>query len=155
MDELIFPQGINFRYKDVVSVSDLSTSLCKIVKFLQSIDPTDQLVQYEDWWEHDGFFFKKKNIDFQTLKSLVESADALRNNTPKDHNVLVGIAPVSKVWYLRFGVDWDMEEQENLVGRFDLTLPENLVGRFEEVVLSEGGNIEKENSLTYFNSIKA
>lgn len=67
---------------------------------------------------------------------MIETPRALTWSIKGDEYVYVGIAPPDTAWYLRFYVNWD-EAEEEIEGRFDITLPEEDAKRFRESVVSE------------------
>lgn len=147
------PTGINFRSPQELSALVLSRTLCQTVSFLQNLGPYVKLQQYLDWWEHDGCHFHKQEIDFHRLLQIVESPKALLSHMSDDDNVFIGIAPNDNSWYLRFYLCWD-EEELNLIGRFDITLPESLVERFrKEMTEVHAIALKEEYADIYYKSI--
>jgi hypothetical protein len=130
------PLGVNFANEGDCPLGVVSRDLCKIAAFLQSLAPFSRLVRYEDWHDHDGFYFERCHTDFHGLFQLVQTPRALVAATPGDDHVCVGIAAEDRAWYLRFRTDWD-DRDENLVGFYSLTLGDALVKSFEGDVIPQ------------------
>ena len=148
------PKGTNYHIQDGnVDAVTLSRSLCKVVSYLQSDRPYVKLFRYADWWEHDGLHFKKAEIDFHSLFSIIESPWYLFENMPGDDYVFIGISPEDNKWYLRFYLDWD-DNGEKLEGRFDVTIPNEMCNKFEQEVVSKFSyKVDIEDSGSYYNRI--
>ncbi len=130
------PDGVNFSSNGNLPITDVSTALCRIASFLQNDALPNQLLRYEDWWEHDGLHFEQGTLDIHGLIRLVESGRSILEATPDDEYVCVGIAPIEQHWYLRFRGEWD-DTGSSVVGSFDLTLPEVLCDSFRNDVVSD------------------
>ena len=136
MSVFVKPKGINFLSINVLSAVELSNVLCKTVSFIQQLEPYAKLKRYEDWWEHDGLHFYRDSINLEEFFKIVHSPKSILEAMPGDFEVFVGIAPENNIWYLRFYLDWD-ENEENLVGRFDITFSNELAENFEREVLNQ------------------
>jgi hypothetical protein len=136
MTQFVRPKGINFSCSEELSAATLSRALCKTASFIQHLDPYAELERYDDWWEHDGLHFHRESINVERLFDIAKSSKSLLEAMPGDHEVFIGIAPKDNAWYLRFYVDWD-ENEVNLVGRFDVTLPPALVNQYKAEVIDE------------------
>ncbi len=123
------PQGPTFKSESECSLSAVSRDLCTIAAFLQSVSPFSKLVRYEDWRNHDGLYFEHSLIDFRGLFQFVETPRAIVHAMSGDSDVCVGIVAEDRGWYLRFHADWDNRD-ENLIGRYSLTLSDKLARRF-------------------------
>ena len=155
MREFTPPEGTNFHCSGLLPVTDLSAALCKLVSYLQSADPRASLRQYDDWWEHDGLHFFKRNVGFHGVFEVVGTPRYLLEAMPGDDYVRVGVAPDSGKWYLRFFVTWD-DSGSRLEGDFDITVPEEMESAFREQVLPELGlELEEENAASYYRRIRA
>lgn len=153
MSEFIKPKGVNFSCSKELSAIELSKVLCKTASFIQQLKPYAKLKRYDDWWEHDGLHFYRESINFDQLFSIINSPKALLEAMSGDFNVFVGIAPENNSWYLRFYLDWD-DDEENLVGRFDVTFPNQLAEEFKKDILSQFNfEIEKQDAEKYYRSI--
>jgi hypothetical protein len=153
MTDFIKPTGINFRCVDTLPAPDLARLLCRMVAFLQDIEPYAKLRRYNDWWEHDGLHFYKSPIDFNDLFGIVRSPRSLLEAMPGDEDVLVGMAPQGNSWYLRFYLCWD-EDGFDLLDRFDITLPECLAEGFRnEVARDAGVEIKEQSAESYYQTI--
>ena len=85
---------------------------------------------------------------------MVKSPTALLKGMPGDFCVFVGVAPQDFRWYLRFYLDPDAVEEE-LFGRFDLTLPIELVASYKErVVRPLGLEMQEQDAGEYYRSIQ-
>ena len=147
------PTGTNFRSTKQLPSSVLSTSLCRIVSFLQGVDPYIELQRYWDWWENEGLHFHKEQIDFHRLFEIIGSPRALLYAMTTDDDVFTGIGPTDNTWYLRFYLNWD-EDGFNLSGRFDITLPHELAKRFrDEEVKTLPTQLWEQDAQTYYASI--
>ncbi|MFK7778923.1 MAG: hypothetical protein QM501_12525 [Gimesia sp.] len=137
-DQNSFPQpkGINFSLNELIPIRIMSQSLCKIASFLQNVLHATQLVQYEDWWEHDGLHFRRGECSIHDLFSVIQTPRALMNSMQGDEYVYVGIAPPDNSWYLRFYINWD-DTDEELEGYFDITLREDDAILFRKSVVAE------------------
>lgn len=70
-----------------------------------------------------------------------------------DFNVFVGIYSEELSIYVRFYVEWNDDETQ-LVGRIDVTVPVNLVDLFrEEIVSVSKTNFKEMDSYKYYKSI--
>lgn len=155
MSEFTKPEGINFSCAQEISAVELSKVLCRIVSFVQWLEPYIKLERYDDWWEHDGLHFYRNSISFDALFKLVNSPKSLLDEMPGDFQVFVGIAPENHSWYLRFYLDWD-ETDENLIGRFDVTFPREISDKFRKEVLNNFDlNIAEQDAEKYYQSITA
>jgi hypothetical protein len=153
MPELIKPKGVNFLCSKELSAIELSKVLCKTASFIQQIEPYAKLNRYSDWWEHDGLHFYQESINFDRLFSIIHSPKALLESMTGDFNVFIGIAPENNSWYLRFYLEWN-EDDENLVGRFDVSFPKELAEKFKEGVLSQFNlEIKVQDAEQYYQSI--
>jgi hypothetical protein len=119
------PVGITFHTIENQPASSISRCLCRIVSLLHSHRFVGSLERYDDWLEHDGLHFKRGQMDVHQLFEVIGSARSLLEATPNDHEVCIGVAPADEEWYLRFRAEWD-EEENFVVGRFDITLPPDL-----------------------------
>jgi hypothetical protein len=149
MPEFIKPKGINFSCYKEITTDELSKNLLLVVNFLQQAHPNTQLNRFYDWWEHDGLHFQGSNIIFDELKKIVLPNGLMQEFKLGDFDVFIGIAPIDNSWYLRFYLD----EEENL-GRFDITLPFDLAQNFKVEILSQfDKNIKEQNSKEFYRSI--
>ena len=147
-------KGTNFRSERDVAAVALSKSLCRIASFLQHLDPYQKLLRYDDWWEHDGLHFSRGAIEFHDLFEIIGSPRALLAAMTGDDNVFVGIARLDASWYLRFYVDWD-DDDCNLVGRFDITLPQTDATVFRnDVANTIGLDLTEQDAQTYYDTIR-
>jgi len=70
-----------------------------------------------------------------------------------DEYVYVGIAPPDTSWYLRFYVNWD-DADEEIEGRFDITLREDDAKQFRESVVTEFDfSLLEQTAADYYKSI--
>lgn len=147
------PKGINFSFSNDLPAVELSRALCKTASFIQQINPYEKLYRYDDWWEHDGLHFYREKISVEKLFELVNSPKSLLEAMTGDFNVFIGIAPENNSWYLRFYLEWD-EEDANLVGRFDITLPQSLAEQYKnEVLLPLNLKMQEQDSESYYQSV--
>jgi hypothetical protein len=147
------PKGINFSCPNDLPAIELSRALCKTASFIQQINPYDTLYRYDDWWEHDGLHFYRESINVEKLFNLVNSPKSLLEAMQGDFNVFNGIAPKDNSWYLRFYLEWD-EEDANLVGRFDITLPHSLAEQYKkEILLPLNLKMQEQESESYYQSV--
>ena len=155
IDSFAAPQGVNLRSDYELLPDLLSEALMKTVNFLQSIELHEaEMYKYADWWEHDGLHFAKGCFDFTALRQMVNSPTALLKGMPGDFCVFVGVAPQDFRWYLRFYLDPDAVEEE-LFGRFDLTLPIELAASYKEwVVRPLGLEMQEQDAGEYYRSIQ-
>lgn len=130
------PIGTNYSCKGDSKIERLTEALKKIVCFLQKLENNENLVRYDDWWEHDGLYFKKGIISFSKLLSIIDTPKSLCEHMPGDFDVFIGISNRKCSWYLRFYVDWD-ENDENLEGRFDITVSKGIIDNFENEVINK------------------
>ncbi|MGD9561340.1 MAG: hypothetical protein AB7F88_03545 [Pyrinomonadaceae bacterium] len=130
MSEFSPPEGFCFYTADWIAADQMSRTLCKIVSFIQEIDPYASLRCFDDWWEHDGLHFRKGSIGIGDLFDLVHSPKSLLESTPADDLVFVGIGSGDGKWYLRYRVEWD-DSETNIVGRFAFMLADHLAERFK------------------------
>ncbi len=153
--DFIMPQGINLHSDDELLPDFLSNVLVETVGFLQSIEAQGaNLHKYADWWEHDGLHFGDGYIDFATLLLIVQSPSALLKAMPRGFGVFIGIAPLDFSWYLRFYIDAEARNGEEVFGRFDLTLREELMERYKaEVVRPLGMEMQEQEAGKYYQSI--
>ncbi len=157
----IAPEGTNLKSGFYLRATLLSAALSQTVMFLRSLDDGDaRLFRYDDWWEHDGLHFPRKDgiIDFDILMSLVETPQAIKESMTGEYNVFVGVAPPNFQWYLRFYYDTDTairgQSEEELFGWFDLTLPDKSVDTYrQQVVLPLGLEMQEQESIAYYLSI--
>lgn len=157
----IAPVGTNLKSGFHLRATFLSAALSQTVAFLKSLGDGDpRLFRYDDWWEHDGLHFPRKDgiIDFDILMSLVETPQAIKGSMTGEYNVFVGVAPSNFQWYLRFYYDTDTairgQSEEEMFGWFDLTLPEGLVDAYrQQVVLPLGLEMQEQASIAYYLSI--
>lgn len=154
MIEFKAPLGTNFRSNRAVAIAVLAKALCRVASFLQGRDPYRTLVQYHDWWEHDGLHFRQGTINFDGLFAIVSSPRALQTAMPGDDDVRVGIAPPDCSWYLRFYVEWD-EDGFTLTGHFDITLPDAEASDFRQGVSPRIGlDLLEQDAQSYYHSIR-
>jgi len=124
-----------------------------IASFLQNVLHETKLVQYEDWWQHDGLHFRRGECNIHDLFSMIGTPRELMSTMQGDEYVHVGIAPPDTSWYLRFYETWDDEGQE-MIGRFDITLREDDAKRFRESVVSEFEfTVLEQNATDYYKRI--
>lgn len=153
MSHFIKPKGINFSCKNEISAIKLSKLLCKTLSFIQQLEPYAKLERYDDWWEHDGLHFYRTSTDFDEIFKLVNSPKSLLESMPGDFDVFIGVASANHSWYLRFYLDWD-ENDEKLIGRFDITFPNEIAIRYKREVLSNFAvEIEEQDAEKYYQSI--
>ena len=150
------PTRINFHCIGELSAVVLSTSLCQIASFLQTVNPYSKLHTQQDGREHgvSGWpFTPEKPITFHDFFRTVGSPRELLWASSDDEGVFLGIAPDDNSWYLRFRVGWD-EEGFNLVGRFDFTLPTEMAETFRREVLADiPAALEEQDADAYFGPI--
>jgi len=148
------PSGLTFHTVNDVPVVLLSAGLSRVVSFLQALQVSSpNLHLYHDWWQHDGLHFERSRIKFHDLFGMVETPQALFEATPADDEVFVGIAPDDNSWYLRFRVEWDVDDQ-GIIGRFAITVPAALGEAFRaEVALSFERLLVEEASENYYKRI--
>lgn len=153
----IAPEGTNLRSGFHLRAALLSDALSQTVEFLRNISDGDsQLFRYDDWWEHDGLHFPRKDgiINFDVLSSLVEMPEAIKAAMTGEYNVFIGVAPPSFQWYLRFYYDTDADAEEEMFGCFDLTLPDQFVDTYrQQIVLTLGLEMQEQESIAYYLSI--
>ena len=155
MSQFIKPQGVCFLFDGGVSTPTLSHTLCRIVSFLQEVEPYTKLQHYEDWWEHDGLHFHRGSIDFNALYGMVNSPRSLLAATPADDYVFVGVAPDDSSWYLRFRAEWD-DEGFSLSGSCAVILPASLAERFRKEVLANlDAQAEEKDSALYYQEVES
>jgi hypothetical protein len=153
MSEFIFPKGINYSCENEISAIELSNILCQTASFIQRLEPYEKLERYDDWFEHDGLHFHQKSLSFDDFFRIITSPKSLFEEMSGDDCVFVGIAPTNKSWYLRFYLEWD-ENDENLIGRFDITFPDKIAENYEiEVLRQSNVKMKKEFAERYFQSI--
>lgn len=144
------PDGINFCCVGVLPSAELSSILSKVVGYLKRVDPHARLRQYDDWWQHDGLHFYKRDLDFGGLFDIVKTPADLIEAIQGDTYVRVGIAPMDCKWYLRFYVDAH-DPEATLEGDFDLTLPDEMASGFREGVARElGCTLQQEDAWSYY-----
>ena len=111
------PKGVTFSSRDCVAIEELRAALIRIARYLQEKAPHQPLIQYEDWWQHDGLHFEKKRIQLSDLFFYLSTNKSLLESVSEDFEVRVGISDTDHRWYLRYIVDWD-EEEKALEGNF-------------------------------------
>ena len=145
--------GSNFATTDNIRGVDLSKILKKVAAFLQSESPYAMLERYDDWWEHDGLHFYCSSFTFDQLFETVHSPKTLLEAMPGDFQVFIGVYSKQVPFYLRFYVDWNDDETE-IVGRFDITVPNEIAERFRhEVVAASGIELSERPSEGHYRSI--
>ena len=144
------PDGINFCCVGVLPSAELSAILSKVVAFLKRVDPHARLRQYDDWWQHGGLHFFKRDLDFGELVDIVKTPEVLTEAIPGDDYVRVGIAPMNCKWYLRFYIDAH-DPEATLEGNFDITLPDEMASGFREHIARElGCTLQEEDARSYY-----
>jgi hypothetical protein len=118
------PCGSTFFLKERISASALRTTLLKVARFLQNRVNSGTLVQYHDWWQHDGLHFEKGQTDIHSLFRILDSNRSLFEAMPGDQGVRIGISDLEQQWYLRYYLDWD-EEGNDFEGDFHFSVPES------------------------------
>lgn len=147
------PEGINFRCRGVLAPAELLSILSKVAAYLRRVDPHARLRQYDDWWQHDGLHFFKRDLDFGGLFDILKTPADLIEAIQGDDYVRVGIAPMNCKWYLRFYVDAH-DPEATLEGDFDITLPEEMALDFREHVVAElGCPLQEEDAVAYYRRI--
>jgi len=153
MADFQVPDGSNFATSDDIPAAELSKILRNVSAFLQSISPYGKLERYDDWWEHDGLHFYRSALSFEELFEIIHSPRSLLESMPGDFYVFVGVYSKQIPFYLRIHVDWNDDETE-IVGRFDVTVPNELAARFRNDVASVSGTEFSERpSPEYYRSI--
>lgn len=153
MSQFINPQGVCFLFGDEVPAPVFSNVLCRIVNFLQDVEPYAKLQKYEDWWEHDGLHFYRSSMDFNALYGMISSPQHLLESTPADAYVFVGVASDDSSWYFRYRVEWD-DEGFNLLGSCVITLPQSLAEKFRNEVSEKLDiKVKEEDSETYYQEV--
>lgn len=152
MSEFVIPKGTNFSCVEELSAVDFSKVLLKIIHFIQQLDSYSKFERYDDWWEHDGLHFYRNSISCEDLLKIVSSPESLSEAMPGDWYVFIGIAPIDNLWYLRFYLS--DEDEDDLITRFDITFPNELVQRFKSEVLSQLNlEITEQDSEIYYQTI--
>jgi hypothetical protein len=152
---LLPPNGIVSLTVGDNPILTISRDLCKIAAFLQQNDRNAKLIRIDDWWEHDGLWFDKGVVDFHTLFQTVGTPRSLAQAMPGDDRVFVGIAASDRLWYLRFFVDWD-DNDEMLLGKYSITLDSSLAQQFATYVTRRlECPTRLEESAVYFARIRA
>ena len=147
------PNGSNFASDEDIDASKLSNILCKVAAFIQRTSPYIRLEKYDDWWEHDGLHFYDRSILIEDLFEIVRSPKSLLESVSGEFNVFVGIYSTEIPFYLRFYVDWN-DDETNLIGRFDLTIPQEMAERFrDEIVQTSEVEMQEMASEKYYQSI--
>ena len=153
MSKLVKPDGVNFSCAEDVPADKLSNILRETVSFIRQIEPSAKLERYDDWWEHDGLHFHRGSIKIEELSGIVDSPKLLFEAMPGDFEVFVGIAPENNSWYLRFYLDSD-ENDENLIGRFDITFAGATAEIFQKEILERFDlEMRKRDAQIYYQSI--
>jgi hypothetical protein len=153
MSGFVKSQGICFLFGNELSATILSKVLCKITNFLQEVAPYTKLQKYDDWWEHDGLHFHRKESDFDALFQMINSPKNLLESTPDDDSVFVGVAPNDNAWYLRYRVEWD-DEESSLIGSCAVILPQPLADKFRVEVLQRlDAQAEEKDSEAFYQEI--
>jgi hypothetical protein len=153
MSLFIKPKGVNFSCTKELPAVKLSKILCRTTSFIQQLEPYAKLERYDDWWEHDGLHFYRKSIKIEELFTIVNSPKSLLESMPGDFDVSIGLAPENQSWYLRFYLDWD-EDDNNLVGRFDVTFSSEIAKNFKAEVLSKFDfEMVEQDSESYYQTI--
>ena len=130
------PTGTTFSSSRDVPLSTLRLDLLRIARFLQDKVTSSQLIQYDDWWQHDGLHFDKKRISLSDLFAYLETNKTLHESVPDDFEVRVGISDERTSWYLRYIVDWD-ESEKDLEGSYDFSVPTEWVNQIRSMDFSE------------------
>ena len=150
---LLPPDGINFHCTELVPIDVLVQSLQHVVRFLQDLNPSVQLLRFADWWQHDGLHFYDGEMDMHELFALVDSPRSLFCAMPGDDEVRIGIAPANSVWYLRMYATWT-DDGWALAGDFDLTLAARLAFSFRDhVVPNLHTPLAEQNAPDWYGSI--
>ncbi|MGD9161137.1 MAG: hypothetical protein PVG39_22155 [Desulfobacteraceae bacterium] len=147
------PKGIAYCGNGPLEI--ITKDLLKIAAFLQSIMlfGPDRLIRYDDWWEHDDLHFKKGRTDLHELFTILKTPRTLYDSMPGDDDVFIGIGPEDESWYLRFYVDWDINDKE-LVGAFAAVFKNDLADQFKKEVISKlESNILEIDSSKYYERI--
>lgn len=153
MSDFQIPRGITFISPNEIDAANLSTVLAKIAAFIQARSSNAKLKRYDDWWEHDGLHFYRKPLSINDLFAIVRSPKSLLESMSGDFNVFVGIYSEELSIYVRFYVEWNDDETQ-LVGRIDVTVPVNLVDLFrKEIVSVSKTNFKEMDSYEYYKSI--
>jgi hypothetical protein len=126
------PPGLNFHCRASIPIAQLARDLQRVTSFLQQYWRDLPLYRFDDWLDQDGRPVYRDTITFDTLADIVSSPRAIYFQMAND--TLVGITPVDGGWYLRFYADWDSDGQQ-LVGRFDVTLPLPLADHFRVAIV--------------------
>lgn len=152
--EFKVPKGVNFRADEFISLEELSYCLCEVASFIQEDEPYADLLLYEDWWEHDGHHFFKKEADIHDLFEIAKTPRAIYEAMQGDDNVRIGVTTKDFKWYLRIYACWD-EEDNKLEGVFDITLSEETTEGFRKTVLPKiSCELVEESSEEYYRRIR-
>ena len=140
------PSGVTFYTKKLVPIDDMRQVLLCIARYIQDKEFLCRLNLYDDWWEHDGFHFQKKDIEVSKLFKILSSNRSLYEAMPDDFDVRIGISNKEKSWYLRYYIDWD-EDDSFLEGNFHFSVPKELEQDCTKNIFDCCNiEIEKENS---------
>jgi hypothetical protein len=120
------------------AISDITKDLLVVAAFLQSLSlfGSNVLLEYEDWWEHDGLHFKRGSTDLHALFSVLTSPRALIESMSDDDHVFAGLGPEDESWYLRYRADWN-SNNEALVAAYGIALTDSLALRFRAEVAAK------------------
>ena len=147
MNNLQLPSGLAFHCDDTLLLTQLASDLQHVTAFLQQYWRDLPLHLFEDWSEQDCPPVYRDTITFDTLAEIVSSPRAIYHQTAD--GTLLGITPVDGGWYLRFYADWDSDGQQ-LVGKFDVTLPPPLADRFRIAIVPNLNATISENEVAHY-----
>lgn len=92
----------------ITSSADSSMeTLLKVMRYFIEIviDPSDRLLVYDDWHEHDGFITDSKVIALEDLKGKVKNSESLKVSVHGDYEVRTAVYPDNYKWLMRWCID--------------------------------------------------
>jgi hypothetical protein len=149
---LVEPKGINFSLPEFIPARNLPEVVQGIWKFISEKDPSSLLFRYDDWWQHDGLHFFRKEIGTTDFEKTIMNIEEMKKDMPGDFYVYVGICSPQMEWYLRYYID----EDQGVEGCIDITVPENWASEFKIYIGNQVKTDWKtENAQAYYKRIKS
>lgn len=101
--------GVCLHLRESVPVAKLRTVLSALVEALKHEFRDENLAEFDDWHEHDGFVTAAHPATWDSLESHLASDSALCKSCPNDTYVCKAFYPESRAFLLRYLITDDDE----------------------------------------------
>ncbi len=120
---------------DLLSVEDLRSLFTTVVSRLEQLYGAQRLYTFDDWHQHDGYITERRLTDWNAMKAVSKTAEALIESRQGDTYVHRSFYPADCTFLLRYDIpDDDIGEETGFTGAFDLSAQPAVVANLMELL---------------------